>query len=90
MISHRLDSPWDSPGQNILVGSCSLLQEITEFIIRDTVQQVGEQTEKLLRQKQDRDTHPDRKGVSVLRNEEEYDKEVVKFICIGQVFQIFA
>ena len=51
---------------------------------------MGEQTEKLLRQKQDRDTHPDRKGVSVLRNEEEYDKEVVKFICIGQVFQIFA
>ena len=31
-----------------------------------------------LRQKQGRDTHPERKDVGVLLNEEEYSKEAVK------------
>ena len=42
---------------------------------------MGEHTEKqfvFLRQKQGRDTHPERKYVVILPNEEEHSKEVVK------------
>ena len=42
---------------------------------------MGEHTEKqlvYLRQKQGRNTHPERKGVGVLPNEEKYGEEVVK------------
>ena len=49
---------------------------------------MGEHTEKqfvYLRQKQDRDTHPERKGVAVLPNEEERSKEEVK--SLGLVLQ---
>ena len=52
-----------------------------KFIIRDTAQHVGEHTEKqfvYLRQKQGRNTHPERKGVGILSNEEKCSKEVVK------------
>ena len=42
---------------------------------------MGEHTEKqfvYLRQKQGRNTHPERKGVGILSNEEKCSKEVVK------------
>ena len=40
-----------------------------KFIIRDIAQQVGEHKEKLVRQKQGRDAHPERKGVGGLPRE---------------------
>ena len=50
-----------------------------KFIIRDIAQQqVGEHTEKQLRQKEGRDAHPERKGVGVLPNEEERSEEAVR------------
>ena len=42
------------------------------FIIRDTAQLWGEHTKKFFSaQKQGRDTHPERKGIGILSNEEE-------------------
>ena len=55
---------------------------------RDTAQ-VGEHTEKLLRQKQGWDTHLERKGVGVLPNEEERTREVIQITYIGQFFRVF-
>ena len=52
----------------------------TKFLIRDRAQEMGAYTEKTvyLRQKQGRKTHPERKGMGVLSNEEEHSKEAVK------------
>ena len=56
----------------------------TKFIIRDTApQQVGEHTEKQLRQEQGRNTHPKRKGVGIPPKEDEGSKEAVKSFTQG-------
>ena len=65
------------PGKNTLLTEAKAANAGTKFIIRDTAQQVGEHTEKQLRLKQDRDAHPERKGMGLPANEES-SKEVIK------------
>ena len=60
----------------------------TKFIIRDTVQHMGEHTDKqfiYLSQKQDRNTYSEKKGMGILSDEEEHSKEVI-FIFIFKGF----
>ena len=66
-----------SPLKNAFLKEAKTVKAGAKFIIRDPAQQVGEHTEKQLRLKQDRDAHPERKGMGLPANEES-SKEVIK------------
>ena len=49
--------------KNVFLTELKTVNAGIKFIIRDIAQQVGEHKEKLVRQKQGRDAHTERKGV---------------------------
>ena len=65
--------------KNAFLKEAKTVKAGTKFIIRDTAQ-VGEHTEKQLRQKQDRDAHPERKGMGLPANEESSKEAIKSFI----------
>ena len=59
------------PAKSAFILEAKTVPTSAKFIIRDVAQQVGEHTEKLLRSKQGREAHQERKRVGVPYGEEE-------------------
>ena len=59
------------PVKNAFLKEAKIVNEGVKFIFRDIAKQVGEHTEKLLRSKQGREAHQERKRVGVPYGEEE-------------------
>ena len=60
-----------SPSKKCISQGGKIVNEGVKFIFRDIAKQVGEHTEKLLRSKQGREAHQERKRVGVPYGEEE-------------------
>ena len=66
--------------KNAFLKEAKTVKAGTKFIIRDTAQRVGEHREKQLRQKQDRDAHPETEGMGLPPNEESSKEAIRSFI----------